>query len=134
METINMFEKASKIKLRFAYKGLLSVEDLWDLGLKELDKIFKGMNRERKAIDEESLLAAKTAANKELELGINIVKHIVEVKVLSADKKLKAADRRAKKAKIIELIAAKKDENLANKSESELMEMLDGLDEDKNSE
>ena len=55
-----MFEKASRLKLRFEYKGLCSVEELWDLSVQELDNIYKVLNSKAKAMREESLLQEKT--------------------------------------------------------------------------
>ena len=46
MELTNLFEKASKMKLRFSTtKGVLSTEDLWDLSLESLDRIAKNLKR-----------------------------------------------------------------------------------------
>ena len=41
MITENIFEYATKNRLRFPYKGSQSVEDLWALSVEELDKLFK---------------------------------------------------------------------------------------------
>jgi len=55
-----MFEKAARLKLRFNFKGILSVEDLWDLSLESLDLIYKNLSAEAKKSKEVSLLEIKT--------------------------------------------------------------------------
>lgn len=52
----NMFEIATRTKMRFPFKGMISVEDLWDLSVQNLDKVFKTLNSQRKEAQEESLL------------------------------------------------------------------------------
>lgn len=122
-----MFEKASRLKLRFYYKGLCSTEDLWDLPVTALDYIFKGLNKKLKEQKEESLLETKTKEDEILELQVEIVKHIVHVKILEAklqeDKVLKSA----KKQKIMELIAEKQDASLKDMSIEDLQKMIDEL-------
>ncbi|MFA5457111.1 MAG: hypothetical protein WC261_05690, partial [Synergistaceae bacterium] len=52
-----MFEKATRMKLRIATgKGNLSVEDLWDLNLAQLNEVAKGLNRRVKELGEEDFL------------------------------------------------------------------------------
>ena len=55
----NMFEVATRNKFRFPFKGLISVEDLWELSVDNLDSIFKSLNSEMKKTKEESLLSTK---------------------------------------------------------------------------
>ena len=123
-----MFEQATRMKARFPFRGLVSVEDLWDLSVKDLDSVFKILNSELKQTKEESLLDVKTKEDAELQLKINIVKHIVEIKLAEEDLRLRARERREKKQKILEVLSAKQDESLQGKSVEELEAMLDELD------
>ena len=76
-----MFEKASRLKLRFeTSKGFLSTEDLWDLNLISLDNIYRVVNKKIKDMQEDSLLAIRTKDEDELRLKIEIISHIVKVK------------------------------------------------------
>ena len=77
----NLFEVATRRKYRFPYRGLVAVEDLWDLRTAELDAIFKTLNAETKKVSEESLLELKTKEDEELSDKIAIVRHIVSVKL-----------------------------------------------------
>ena len=63
---MNIFEMATRNKFRFPYKGLISVEDLWDLSHVQLDSIYKNLNKEIKQTQEESLLSAKNSEDAEL--------------------------------------------------------------------
>ena len=47
---MNIFERAVREKTRFNYKGLISVEDLWDLSLEKLDAIWCELEAELEKI------------------------------------------------------------------------------------
>ena len=122
-----MFEFATRTKMRFPFKGMVSVEDLWDLSVKDLDSIFKTLNAQVKKSQEESLLATKTKEDETLAIQIEIVKHIVGVKLAEAEAAKKSKEVSVQKQKIMEILAAKKDADLQNKSIEELQAMLEGL-------
>jgi len=123
-----MFEKASRLKLRFnSSVGIINVEDLWDLTLTSLDSIAKDLNRKIKAEAEESFITVKSKSNTTLELGFDIVKHVIKVKLEEAEVKKLAAEKKARKAQIMELISQKQNEALSAKSLEELQAELDNL-------
>ena len=126
-----IFEYATVKQLRFSYKGSISTEDLWDLSLEELDRIFKGLNAKVKQSQEESLLEKKEKSEEEerLEVQIAVVRRIVEVKLEEQEAKKKEADRKAQKQKLMAMIAEKQDEALKKSSIEELEKMLAELGE-----
>lgn len=123
----NIFEYAVRNKLRFPFKGMISVEDLWDLSLNNLDAIYKTLNKQMKQNDEESLLNTKTTVDTELEVQIAIIKYIVSVKLEEKNAREKAAADSEKRQKIMSIIATKEDEVLKNSSVDELRKMLEEL-------
>jgi len=123
-----IFEVATRTKMRFSFRGLISLEDLWDLSVRDLDLIFKGLNSELKKVTEESLLDTKTKEDKDLETKIEIVKYIVKVKLEEEDTRLKAKAQKEQKQKILEILSTKQDESLQNKSVDELKAMLEELE------
>ena len=125
---MNIFEMATRNKFRFPYKGLISVEDLWDLGQVQLDSIYKNLNKEIKQIQEESLLSAKNSEDAELQAKIDIVKHIFTVKQQEAIQRSIDAENADKKRRIMEILAQKQDDSLMSKSEDELRKMLKELE------
>lgn len=120
MTTTNLFELATRKKFRFPYKGMISVEDLWDLSQKNLDAVFKALTAEKKQASEASLLAAKSPDDEILDTKIAIVQYIFATKVTEANAAKQAATNAAEAQRIMSLIADKKDAALANLTVEEL--------------
>lgn len=114
--------------MRFSFKGQISVEDLWDLSVEDLDSIFKTLNRQAKQVKEESLLQVKTKQDEEVDLKIEIVKYIVKVKLEEQEQKQKEKERKQQRQKILEILSMKENESLQNKSIDELKAMLNELE------
>ena len=127
MDSDEMFIKAARKKMRFPYKGQATVEDLWDLPVTELDKIFKLLNAEAKKAKEESLLETKSEESEKLAVRIGIIKYIVSVKLEEKKEAELAKERKEQKQKIMEILASKQDEELKGKSVEELEKMLEEL-------
>lgn len=122
-----MFDKATRLKLRFeSNKGLLSVEQVWDLSLNALNEMAKSLSRQVKAAetDEEDFIGTKSNVDSELQLRFDVVKHIIGVKLKERDDSKDAAERKANNQVILELIQRKKQQELENKSVEELEALL----------
>lgn len=128
MENEEMFIKASRGKMRFPYKGSATVEDLWDLPVTELDKIYKLLNAEAKRAHEDSLLETKSEEDEKLAVRIGIIKYIVSVKLEEKKAAELTKERKEQKQKIMEILANKQNEALKEKSVEELERMLKELE------
>ena len=124
----DLFKVAVKKKYRFNYRGLISVEDLWDLSVEDLDKIFKSLKSQQRNASEESLLQAVSKEDKELNNKIEIIKIIVADKLAASDRAKKAAAQRMRNQQILEIMADKEDAALKEKSIEELQAMLTTAD------
>jgi len=128
-----MFEKASKLKLRFASKrGYLSTEDLWDIPLTNeadlsLDNLAKTLSREIKLSEEESFVIQKSSAGSIMELKLDIVKHIIQVKLKSMKDAEDKVINTTKIQKLQSAIMRKEDASLEDQSLGELMKKLKKL-------
>ena len=121
-----LFETASKMKVRFNYRGVITTEDLWDLDVKALDYIYKQLMVAKKESETESLLEEKKT-NTILEIQIEIVKHIFNVKVEERKAAELKAENDAKKQKILAILARKQDAELESKSVEELQKLIGEL-------
>lgn len=132
----NLFITAARNKYRFtSVRGEMCVENLWDIPLTarngdgfDLDTIAKQLNRELKATEEESFVTAASAANAELKDKLDIVKYVIQVKLEERDAAADAATRKLKRDKLVELLAKKQDESLAELSEEELQARIAALE------
>lgn len=120
-----MYKEAAQLKLRFPFRGTSSVEDLFDLNLTQLDSLYKALKGVRKL--EEGLLSSPTDEDRILDLQLALVKDVFETKQAESDARKAAAERKAQKERIMEIIATKQDEALLGKSLEELQGMIDEL-------
>lgn len=122
----NIFEYAARNKLRFPYKGTISTEDLWDLPVTELDKVYKTLNKKNKTNEEESLLSASSVDMNTL-VSIDIIKYIVNYKLKKKEENEQAKKRAEDRQLIMDIVEKKRKQSLEDKTEEELLKMLDNM-------
>jgi hypothetical protein len=123
----SIFERATRQKLRFPFRGATSIEDLWDLDLENLDEIFRSLAQKKQASQGVSLFGDDANKNDELDLQLDIVKYIFTIKQHEAADRVAQRERAEKKQRLMELIASKQDKDLGEKSIDELQAMLSTL-------
>ena len=124
-----MFEKCSRKKLRFVSdKGLLTAEDLWDLNLNQLNAIAKKLNKDLKNAAEEDFLEGAGKEDTLLKLSFDIVLHVLNTKKEEAEKRKTAAEKKAEKEKLLDMLDKKKNQSLESLSEEELKKKIEELD------
>ena len=124
----DLFKNATKKKYRFMFNGSIGVEDLWDLSVENLDKVYKTLRRQQKSETEESLLT-ESKEDKVLAEKIEIVKQVVADKLEERETARNAAKKRAQNQRILEIMADKQDAALKEKSLEELQAMLEDVDD-----
>lgn len=125
---MSIYKEASKIGLRFqTTKGVLSVEQLWQLGVTDLSNAIKAVKKILKVTDDDDLsflIDSKGVVDVENQLRFDILKDIyITRKEDNAAIRDKAADK-AHNQKILELIAEKKEGDLKGLSVEELEKLL----------
>lgn len=119
------FKLASQQKLRFqTTKGLLSVEQLWDLSLDELDALAVSLEIEHKQSAKKSFLVKTSTKDKTAQLRFDLVIDILNTLVAEQEAMTEAQEIKEHNKKIISLIAEKQDESLKGKSIKQLENML----------
>lgn len=124
---MSLFEQASRQKLRFeSPKGELTSEQLWDLPLTSenkasLDGVIRGINRQLKDLSEDSFVDVRPNPRRSmLQLQFDIVKRVIEVRQQENADSMQASERAAQRAKLQEILNAKKDAELQNLSVEEI--------------
>lgn len=132
---MSLFEKATRQKLRFpSSKGDLSVEQLWELPLTsangfDLDTVAKTVNKTVKESAEESFVnKSVNSVNTAAALRLEVVKHIISVKLSEADNATKALAKRQVRQQLLEALDKSKQSELAGLSAEEIQKRLDALD------
>ena len=131
------FATATRLKLRFKTPvGAISVEDLWDLpltagnGKANLDDIAVALDNQLSTVARKSFVNQTKVDNDqtEIKLAFDIVNHVIQVKLDERDKAKRAADRRAQRQTLLNLLAEKENARLQEASADELRNLLASLD------
>lgn len=136
MTNDDLFIYATRHKLRFAStRGELSVESLWDVPLRSndgfnLDAIARAANKVFKDATEESFVStARTPAHTRLEMTLEVVKRVIEVRLADEATAKKRAENRVEREKLLKILAEKQEGKLSDLSEKELQRRISALDE-----
>lgn len=123
---MSIFEKASRLKLRFDLNGQISTEQLWTVSLPSLIDYEQSLTETVEGYGKATRRTrqAKTAAQELNELRLAIVTHILDVREAEQLEAANAANVKEHNQKILELIQSKKENELAGKSIAELEAML----------
>ncbi len=123
-----LVQKAVRKKLRFATnKGEVSVEDLYDLTLAELNEAAKHYNRQVKLVEEEDFLKETNVANIDTLLRFNIVLHVLNTKKQEQADRIKAAENKETKQKLMDALVRKEDEELDGMTKKQLEKAINKL-------
>lgn len=128
-----MYKKASQQKLRIATsRGMLSVEQLWDLPKEEIGQLAVALRKrikDARGINGDSeldfLQPAEHAEETTDELTFRILKDIYQTLQADEDSARRLAAKRQHNRKLLEVIARKQDQELEGKSIEELEKMLE---------
>lgn len=125
----NIFEKASRLRLRFATdRGNLSVEDLWQFPLETLDVMAVNLEEKLGTEKRKTFLNTPSKDNSEIKLKFDIVLHILNTKKEELEARTKDSERKKEKERLLELLEAKLHEEDANLSPEELRKKIEALD------
>lgn len=123
---MDLFKEATKKKLTYATKqGAITTQDLWDLPLKSakgacLDDLARSLNAQLKAQADESFVDDTPKTNGDTKLAFDVVLEVIASKKAEAAAKASQEANKAERSRLLEIIAAKKDESLRNLSLEEL--------------
>jgi len=120
-----MFLEATRLKLRWnSTRGLVTIEDLWDLSLPNLNQIAKALNKELKSQEEEDFLNEVSEEDAITKLKFDIVIKVLEIRKAEVKAMRDAGEAKAHNQKILGLIAEKQDQDLRGKTVDELKALL----------
>lgn len=123
---MNIFEQASRVKLRFDVNGQISVEQLWTVNMQSLANYEQTLTEMVESYGKftRRTRQTRTAEQNANELRLAIVTHILDVREAEQAEATNAAAIKEHNQRILELIRAKQEQKLADMSEAELQALL----------
>ena len=132
----NIFQYATRNKLRFtSIRGELTIEQLWDIPLRSrddfnLNTIAKAANKALKEVSEESFVeTTKTAAHVRCEAAMDVIKYIIDTKLVEEKAAVVRTERKQEKEKLLNILAEKQAGKLSELSEKELQKRIAALED-----
>lgn len=129
----DLFLIASRQKFKFnSTKGLLSVEDLWDLPLQSqtgkasLDEIARELHNKLKEDTEISFVTPKSS-DTTVQQKFDIVKFIIDTRIAEREAAVNERARADRRAKLMEVIERKENDNLNNMNIEDLKKLLQDM-------
>ena len=125
-----MYKEAIRLKLRFLTdRGLLTIEQLYDLSLSSLAKVIKEFKATLNKIEEDDELAflssnVQSKEDRENSLRFEILKDVYITKKEEAEALKISQETKAYNQKIMGIIQEKKEEALRNQSVEELEKLM----------
>lgn len=118
------FQLVTRAKARFkTSKGELTVEQLWDISLPELDKLCVKLRRETKK-EAETFLQVESKEDVLTKAMFDVALEILKTRVAEEEAARVALENKAHNEKILALVSKKRDAALENMSEEELLAQL----------
>lgn len=131
---MSIFEKASRQRLSFnTDRGLLSVDDLWDLpltsatGKTSLDSIAVELDSMLRTTATVSFVNPGAPKDETNQLRFDVVKRIIDVRLAERDEALQAKEKADKKQKLLGIIARKQDAELEGLPIAELNKLVESI-------
>lgn len=126
---MNIFEQASRLKLRFNFRGNVGVEQLWDVKDSELGDLITYEEQLSEVVESYGKSPRRSASRKTKEqemneLRLSIVSYILDTRIQEREDAAVATANKAHNQKIMDLIARKKDAELEAMSAEELEKLL----------
>ena len=131
---MDLFEYATKNQLRFSStSGRLTVEDVWVLPLTSskglsLDLLAQGIAKRVQEAGEQSFVVKRPAGDRVLRIQLDIVKHVIAVRMAEVADRQDAATKAGKRADIMAALVAERASHLGSMSKADLLAELDKLD------
>ena len=126
---MNIFELASRLKLRFNFNGTVSVEQLWDVKQDNLDSLITYEEQLTEVVESYGKSTRRKAGRKTKEQELNelrlaIVSAILDTKIKEREEEMEASKAKSNNQKILGIIAEKEDAELRAMPADELRKLL----------
>jgi len=124
-----LFATALQKKLRFVSRtGQIGTEDLFDLSLAALDKMAVAVSQELDNQQKTFLETPSRKASEDLGLAFAVLKEVISIKQTAAKAKAEAADKRARRAFLMDLKSKKETQQLEQLSVEDIDKQLAALE------